>query len=142
MADSDALRARRKRLHAAGDHGLCWPERCPAALALHQPLPEAPDAPEGVGPTEAAMDTYTLALQLPLEDPRRPLVEAALVLARAIDGGRRVDACARELRILVGYMAEFDRVADKVDELRARRAHSRVLQVLGPDDRAHRSGLG
>ena len=28
MADSDALRARRKRAHAAGDHSLC--KRCPS----------------------------------------------------------------------------------------------------------------
>lgn len=30
MADGDALRSRRKRLHAAGDHSLC--KRCSAVL--------------------------------------------------------------------------------------------------------------
>ena len=31
VVDTDAVRARRKRRHAVGDHGLCRPERCPAA---------------------------------------------------------------------------------------------------------------
>jgi hypothetical protein len=28
MADSEAVRSQRKRRHAAGDHGMCRPERC------------------------------------------------------------------------------------------------------------------
>jgi hypothetical protein len=37
MADSDALRARRRRLHAKGDHTLCRPDRCPALGAPPRP---------------------------------------------------------------------------------------------------------
>ena len=42
MADSNALRSRRKRLHAAGDHALC--RRCDGRGAAGLP-PAAGDAP-------------------------------------------------------------------------------------------------
>jgi hypothetical protein len=38
MADSNAERQRRKRAHAAGDHSLCTPGRCPAAADRPRPL--------------------------------------------------------------------------------------------------------
>lgn len=49
MADDNALRSRRKRLHAAGDHSLC--RRCRAsrplvALPDVQPVPEASVPPD------------------------------------------------------------------------------------------------
>jgi hypothetical protein len=42
MPDSNALRSRRKRAHAAGDHHLCkhWPQPAPVSLA---PPPEPGD---------------------------------------------------------------------------------------------------
>jgi hypothetical protein len=44
MADSDALRSRRKRLHSAGDHSLC--RRCDA-LSAASAAPAAGDLPGG-----------------------------------------------------------------------------------------------
>jgi hypothetical protein len=37
MADSNAVRQQRKRRHAAGDHTLCLPSRCPALGAPRTP---------------------------------------------------------------------------------------------------------
>lgn len=42
MADSDALRARRARRHKAGDHRLCLPGRCDAAV--EEPVTTSRDA--------------------------------------------------------------------------------------------------
>ena len=38
MADSNAVRSQRKRLHAAGDHGMCRPERCREAGRRLEPV--------------------------------------------------------------------------------------------------------
>jgi hypothetical protein len=46
VADSNATRSRRKRQHAAGDHSLCLPARCPAL---------------GAPPRDVARDTSGLA---------------------------------------------------------------------------------
>lgn len=49
MADSSALRARRSRRHASGDHSLCRPERCAEAVVDDTPsVPLAPDSPGGL----------------------------------------------------------------------------------------------
>jgi len=62
MADSEAVRSRRKRLHAAGDHSMC--RRCPAVtgkatprVAVLSPIPKAPDL-------DAVAEMQTLALRL------------------------------------------------------------------------------
>lgn len=56
MADSEAVRSRRKRLHAAGDHSLC--RRCAAVRAgadppqVVTPLPDLPAGPAFDAATE------------------------------------------------------------------------------------------
>jgi hypothetical protein len=45
MADSSTLRARRTRLHKAGDHSICHPERCPAAAEREAPVADVPSLP-------------------------------------------------------------------------------------------------
>ena len=60
MADNDALRSRRKRLHAAGDHYLC--RRCDAA----RPSPSAPvpgDAGTGPGDAQASLEAQARRLE-------------------------------------------------------------------------------
>jgi hypothetical protein len=74
MADSEAVRSRRKRAHAAGDHSLC---RSCAAVKLAAP-------PEDV---------------LPAEDPKAELqaLAARLAAAHRLDPGNA--NLARELRM-------------------------------------------
>lgn len=65
-------------------------------------------------------------------DPRRPLVSAALALSRAVDqaGPGQLPALVRELRMLTGWMSEFEREADELDKLRAAAAGRRVSALL------------
>jgi hypothetical protein len=44
MADSEAVRSRRKRLHRAGDHSLC--RRCAAVRGEAEPLREVTSLPD------------------------------------------------------------------------------------------------
>lgn len=48
MADSNALRTRRARLHKDGDHSLCKPGRCPAVVVAPAAAPVIP-AGDGTG---------------------------------------------------------------------------------------------
>jgi hypothetical protein len=50
MADSDAIRARRSRLHRQGDHSQCLPGRCPDLGGRR--LSAVPDGAEAVLPAE------------------------------------------------------------------------------------------
>jgi hypothetical protein len=60
MADPDALRSRRKRLHAAGDHSLC--RRCGAVRAV-LPVPAAPGTPEGRVDAQASLEALARRLE-------------------------------------------------------------------------------
>jgi hypothetical protein len=50
VADSDAIRARRSRLHRQGDHSRCLPSRCPVLGGRR--LSAVPDGAEVVLPDE------------------------------------------------------------------------------------------
>ncbi|SRR6266568_881307 len=61
MADSEAVRSRRKRAHASGDHSLC--RRCPAVVKA-PPVARLPDLPVPAGRgevTDAAAELRQLA---------------------------------------------------------------------------------
>jgi hypothetical protein len=66
MADSQATRQRRHRLHAAGDHSLCRPSRCEAARG------RADVAPDDEVPSVADAVRYVID-ELELVPFRRPL---------------------------------------------------------------------
>jgi hypothetical protein len=60
VADSEALRSKRKRAHAAGDHSLC--RRC---AAVKPPMTQVPDLPAGSAEvTDAAAELRQLAFRL------------------------------------------------------------------------------
>jgi hypothetical protein len=136
--DDAVLRNRRARRHKRGDHSLCRPDRCPDARLARAELPAAVgavDAPDA-GPVEAAVAAWQVELAPRPGDPRAIMLAAAMRLARAVDAGDRLDACARELRLVVGHLADVEAPPDFVDRLRARQAARRVELVLGPEGRA------
>ena len=99
MADSGALRTRRSRAHAAGDHSLC--KRC-AAVRSGPPspgtLPKPPAPPRAV---DAKAELKELA--------------ARLVAAHEADPGNAL--LARELRLTLQALAQGGKPADDLEEL-------------------------
>jgi hypothetical protein len=119
MADSDQIRQQRRRLHASGDHALCRPDRCP-------------DAPGDDGhEIEEALLGLAATLDFDVGDPRAVLVKVAHRLAQGLDR-QPTGALAGELRACLAQLAEDPNApADRVDELRARRAVRRVRMLMG-----------
>ncbi len=134
MADDPTLRKRRSRAHGRGDHSLCLPGRCPAAVT-----PEVPSSPPGAseavdatpGEVAEALSVWADALDVPEDDPRSPLLAAALRLARHLDTGTASESAnlVRELRTIVSWIADADQ-SDKIDELRAKWAGRKVEHML------------
>jgi len=142
MPDDATTRKRRSRAHSRGDHSLCLPGRCSAAVAPEPPAP-APEpraaAPEPVtdppdagpsGEVAQSIASWAEALNVTPDDPRAPLLAAARTLAEHLDDGRDPAAIARELRTVVAWIADADQ-GDQLDELRARRAGRRVEMLVG-----------
>jgi hypothetical protein len=124
MADSAAVRARRRRAHSRGDHSLCT-ARCPATDKK-----QVADRPPVSGPVEASVRDLAQALRFGERDPRAAMTVMAVRLAAAVDEGASASV-ARELRTILVWLAESPAVPhDLVDELRARRAHRRVTSLL------------
>lgn len=115
----EAERQRRSRAHRRGDHRWCLPGRCAALQAA-----ETPDDREGS--TAEAMAAWSAALRIGADDPRRPMIEAALVLAGMVDRREAMPAAARELAGIVTWILDLGERGAQVDELRARRAGRRV----------------
>lgn len=72
MADSEAVRSRRKRMHAAGDHSLCrrcavvrGESRAPEGLVSLPPLPDGP-------PFDATAEMRRLAARLVVAHTAEP----------------------------------------------------------------------
>lgn len=141
MADAPALRVKRSRLHKAGDHSLCKPDRCPDA-EQREPAPEAsaavPPAAEAdlpadelAGRIEASTRTLIEALPYEQGDPRKILGELAIELAKRIDDDGAVPASVRELRVLLVFLVEIpNESSGPVDELRLRRFQRRLDGLL------------
>lgn len=91
MADSEAVRSRRKRLHAAGDHSLC--RRCAAVLGETRPpqvVRLAPDSPE----FDPQAEMRRLAARLAVEHEAQPsnallARELRMTLAELMPKGKR-----------------------------------------------------
>ena len=59
MADSEAVRSRRKRAHASGDHSLC--RRCAGTRPQLEAVPSAPDGTVTDAPAEMRRLAFRLA---------------------------------------------------------------------------------
>ena len=95
MADSEAVRSRRKRLHAAGDHSLCV--RCDALRATEADVADAE----------------------PVTDPAAELAALAGRLVAATKADPANGLLARELRqCLLALSLDAAAVPDSVDALR------------------------
>ena len=122
-----AERQRRSRAHRSGDHSCCDPRRC---SALRAPLlvPTGQDEP-GLGSTTVEMQAWADALKIPEGDVRRPMIEAALQLARMIDRGAGMPTAARHFSLVVSHIADMSDPGDVVDEIRSR-MHARRVGML------------
>jgi hypothetical protein len=109
MADSDSVRSRRKRAHAAGDHSLC--RRCEGGGPLRA------DAVEPTGPLRADAVRADLG---PCMDPAGALARLAgrLEAAHVANPGNAL--LARELRAtLLALPIAADQEVDPLEGLRA-----------------------
>lgn len=88
MADSEAVRSRRKRLHAAGDHSVC--RRCAAVRG---------DVAQDVAARVTALPAPPPGDPAPKLDPRAEMEQLALRLVAAHEGDPRNTLLARELRM-------------------------------------------
>ena len=100
MADSEAVRQRRRRLHVAGDHRLCRAARCEAARGQV-------DTVNGTAPDDAAFGGGCGAgvidgLELEDFDPMWPQLDYTLALAMRFDRG---EAVAVHLRPALEYLS-------------------------------------
>jgi hypothetical protein len=103
MADSDAVRSRRKRAHAQGDHSLCRSGKC-AQGVYPRPVAYLPDPVLDTGELDPAAELRALA--------------GRLAAAYAADTGNA--ALARELRATLLAIPEARDEFDPLEALRAR----------------------
>lgn len=124
MADSAALRARRKRLHQAGNHALCVEGRCDSVA-----LPDG-----GVADRGSVEQTVLRFLSLrPFRegDPRGISAAVAARLARVVDQ-EGSPLAARELVSVCKYIAAWSGLpgdGDFIDQLNAE-GHVRALDAV------------
>jgi hypothetical protein len=119
-----AARKRRQRAHHRGDHTLCLPDRCPQAADAHAAEPSPP------GQLAHAVRKVVTALGFAEDDPRLAMGELAAVVAGQIESEGAKAPLVRELRVLLGQIAEQPGESwDGTDEIRLRRAQ-RVLENL------------
>lgn len=141
MTTTDAERMRRVRRHNKGDHSMCTAKTCTEVRAdvattiaaqVVPPMPAVtvPGHEGGVGPIQAAVQTFVDALPYKEGDPRRLLCLIAVQLARRVDETGAVPAAVAELRKLLMQLTEVPNgPAGPVDELRLRAAR-RALDNL------------
>ena len=102
MAESDAVRSRRKRRHAAGDHGMC--------------RSSCDRRPPGRAPAGAAAEAG------PCTDPAAALAALAGRLMAACEADPGNAALARECRVTLLALAGLDGGEDDGDPLAGLRA--------------------
>jgi hypothetical protein len=128
MADSNAERSRRKRLHAAGDHSECT-ARCPAGRMRLAPVP--PPALPAAGSIADAVLDFTAACKFAPEDARTPIAHLAVRLARQCDADPENMRAAAELGRLLAWLSEHPASPpDAIDEIQARRLARRAGSML------------
>lgn len=124
MADSDVVRARRRRQHVRGDHrecgSTCTAKRAAAAAAVPQQ-----------STVTAAVDLFAEAVGAwPEDDPRRIELALARLLASRLDNA---EGDWRSGEYLVGLMRTLavdpEQPADVVDEIRAKGAAKEIERL-------------
>jgi hypothetical protein len=124
MADSDVVRARRRRAHLRGDHRDCGPKCTARRAAAAAAVPRSSTVTEAVEAFAAAVAGW------PDDDPRRIELALARMLAARLDAG---DAEWRAGEYLVGLMRTLsvdpEEPADVVDEIRARGAAREIERL-------------
>jgi hypothetical protein len=124
MADSDVVRARRRRAHLRGDHRECG-QGCTARRAA-----AAAAVPRQENVT-AAVEAFAGAVAgWPAEDPRRVSLALARVYAAHLDGGGGDWRMGESLVGLMRTLAvEPEDPATVIDELRARGAAREIERL-------------
>jgi hypothetical protein len=116
LADSEAVRSRRKRLHAAGDHSLC--RRCPAVKGR----------PERGGYSAGDLDvremplppmSMCVAAPVPEFDPAAEMRQLATELHEAYRADTSNGVLARELRMTLRELIGIEGSAVGFDDLAA-----------------------
>ena len=150
MADSGAVRARRARQHAQGDHTMCLPARCEYAGTPGAIPPESSRAPNGrlprawapvaaapADPTRApglieqAVVAFVDTLPYRPPDARALMAIIAVRLAQRVDETGALPAAVRELRVLLAQLVETPKApVDSVDEARLRAAQRKLDIIL------------
>ena len=93
MADSGALRVRRARAHAAGDHSLC--RRCAVVRG---------EGGKGTVPAVSALPSPPRDVPAQRLDPKAEMERMALRLVAAHEGDPRNTLVARELRMTLAEL--------------------------------------
>jgi hypothetical protein len=133
MADSEALRSRRRRLHQAGNHALCKEGRCDSVA-----LPDGRIA--GPGSVEQAVLGFLSLRPFKEGDPRGISAAVAARLARVVDQ-EGSPLAARELVGVCKYIAAWSNLpgdGDFLDELNAQ-GHVRALDAVMASLQQHMS---
>jgi hypothetical protein len=134
MADSAALRSRRKRQHAAGNHVLCVEGRCDSVA-----LP--PDGKvAGPGMVEDAVRAFVARRHFGEGDARGVSCVVAIRLAQVVDL-EGAPMAARELAGVVKYLSDWGELpggGDVLDELNAR-GHVQALDAVMAQLQRHMS---
>jgi len=126
MADDQALRQRRSRMHRQGDHSLCLAKRCPTVALRQAPVTVLP-------PTELPESDLVRVYRRELEEHGRLDTadgEHVMKLVRRMDQDEytasALAALSRELRAAMEQALRGAAGASSaLDELRARRAKRR-----------------
>jgi hypothetical protein len=124
MADSDVVRARRRRAHLAGDHRVCGPRCTARRAAVAAAVPQCETVSEAVAAFSAAVAGW------PDEDPRRTELALARLIAGRLDSGEAEWRAGEHLVMMMRSLAiEPEREADVIDEIRARGAARQIERM-------------
>ena len=127
VPDPGPLRARRSRLHRAGDHSLCRdPSRCRALrLAAVSPVSAPP------GTAEDAVLAFAAEARFGPEDARAKVVALAARLAALADADPANMVIARELTKILFWLAERPaEELDGIDQIKARRYARTAIRLI------------
>jgi hypothetical protein len=123
MADSDALRQRRRRAHRAGDHSLCGARCTTERVAKLAAQPR----PADIATCAEAVAALGRTLDLRPDDPKSVSYAVAYRLAQLIDAGETaVMASVHLVNITSTLAATAGEPGDGIDQVRAQ-YHARII---------------
>jgi hypothetical protein len=129
MADTAALRQRRRRAHQRGDHRLCVGCDETVARVLAEPVD-----PVGTGSVADAVATFLAQRSYPEGDCRGVMAAMATRLAVEVDRSPG-PGLARELAGVINHLGDSPEAEpDGLDEIRTRFHARRLAQLIGDLD--------